>query len=293
VLDKNKTNNHPVLYHYCPSSSFYNIIESKAIFLSPLTLSNDKAEGKLIKDIFITMLKKDSFLENKTILLDLFSSLIDEIEGFGLCFSEKKDLLSQWRGYAEDASGVSIGFSKQYLDLLIKRNTDNNKSLHLQKVIYNRSAQFDLVKPIYDKVRPYIEKGAFSFPIGNTLLSHLTGKKIQGKNKKLFDLTLKAFSEMVPLFFHLFTLKNRAFREEQEWRLIVHFLKGDIRSFFRFAKGKIVPYIYIPLSNLEEQPLVEIILGAKNKSPEWVVKSFLENNEFKNVAVKKSKIPYR
>jgi len=62
---------------------------------------------------------------------------------------------------------------------------------------------------------------------------------------------------------------------------------------FRYIKRKIVPCVKVSLSDLSILPLVEVILGAKNKSPEWAVKSFLESNGFKNVEVKRSKIPYR
>lgn len=29
---------------------------------------------------------------------------------YAACFSEEKDLLSQWRGYANNGAGVAIGF---------------------------------------------------------------------------------------------------------------------------------------------------------------------------------------
>lgn len=36
------------------------------------------------------------------------------------CFSERKDCLSQWRGYADDRQGISIGFCKKMLESLPK-----------------------------------------------------------------------------------------------------------------------------------------------------------------------------
>src|SRR5690606_28676010 len=39
----------------------------------------------------------------------------DSTEGFALCLSEKGDLLSQWRAYARDGTGISIGFSSDFL----------------------------------------------------------------------------------------------------------------------------------------------------------------------------------
>ena len=34
----------------------------------------------------------------------------------GTCFSEERDLLSQWRGYANDGAGFSVTFDKEKLD---------------------------------------------------------------------------------------------------------------------------------------------------------------------------------
>ncbi len=45
--------------------------------------------------------------------------------------------------------------------------------------------------------------------------------------------------------------------------------------------------------SINEQPIVEVILVAKNDTPEWVIEGFLQKNGFKNVRVRKSEIPYR
>lgn len=53
---------------------------------------------------------------------------------FGVCFSESKDQLSQWRGYAQNGMGMAIGFDKNILDEL---NSINKYDIAFGKVLYN------------------------------------------------------------------------------------------------------------------------------------------------------------
>ncbi len=105
-----------ILYHYCSTASFHAIIQSRALWLSSLSLSNDTMEGKLVVRAIARLAERDS-LEPKSFRLLRqiigFSELA--FDGLGFCLSEDGDLLSQWRGYAGNATGVAIGFSKEYL----------------------------------------------------------------------------------------------------------------------------------------------------------------------------------
>jgi len=100
-------------YHYCSNEAFCSIINNKSIRLSSLSLSNDKTEGKLASKIF-----KDLAAEESIKIDDLlgYIKLVEEnSHALGFCLSAEDDLLSQWRLYADNASGVAIGFSKEGL----------------------------------------------------------------------------------------------------------------------------------------------------------------------------------
>lgn len=106
-----------ILYHYCSNNAFHSIIENSSIWLSSLSLSNDSMEGKLVAEI-IGLIAKDDELDQAATerLQESVFRLEQFVDGLGFCLSECGDLLSQWRGYADDATGVSIGFSKNYLE---------------------------------------------------------------------------------------------------------------------------------------------------------------------------------
>ena len=93
---------------------------------------------------------------------------------------------------------------------------------------------------------------------------------------------------------HLFRLKNPAFREEAEWRLISHlFNELEDECEFRISAERLIPFRSIALKNLDIPAIREVILGPKNITPEFVVSKFLEKNGFVGVTVKRSSATYR
>ncbi len=58
------------------------------------------------------------------------------------CFSKASDKLSQWRGYADNASGVAIGFSRKAIGL----TCDFDFELALMDVLYDKEEQIRLVR---------------------------------------------------------------------------------------------------------------------------------------------------
>lgn len=60
------------------------------------------------------------------------------------CFSKEGDVLSQWRSYADDSRGVSIGFD---LNKLIE-----NSNLKLKEVSYSVDEQKSLLIDILKKM---------------------------------------------------------------------------------------------------------------------------------------------
>ena len=63
-----------------------------------------------------------------------------EFFDFVVCFSEMPDVLSQWRGYADDGKGCCIGFSKTQLEQYCAKNPE---VLRLEKVQYLSDKEID------------------------------------------------------------------------------------------------------------------------------------------------------
>ena len=138
------------LYHYCSNETFCAIASSSTIRLSALTFSNDSTEGRLLGKLLADIVSKDRNDSSKVDYLEvIMAALTDMSPGFGFCLSKKGDLLSQWRGYADDGKGVSIGFNKTYI---------NNSPISilvpptLEDVIYEETEQREVLQNRYKEI---------------------------------------------------------------------------------------------------------------------------------------------
>ena len=129
-----------IVYHYCTVETFLNIIKNHTLRLSDLCSSNDKAEMKILfsnlkNEILNQYRKREDFFETIIYGMDVDESfdfilkrMIYKMNNdinqmlFGTCFSEKGDLLGQWREYADKGTGIAIGFNIEWLQKLGNKN---------------------------------------------------------------------------------------------------------------------------------------------------------------------------
>lgn len=285
-----------ILYHYCSTASFHAIAQSHSLWLSALSLSNDTMEGKLVGSAIVRLAEKDS-LDQNTIrhLQDYIGGLEQIMDGLGFCLSEDGDLLSQWRGYASNATGVAVGFSTEYLNWLSETSIGRNESgFTLQQVVYELSAHESQVQPTYLQVKQLVDAGALKMGRIRGIMDNRTDEEIAQENAA----TQKAYSQLslrlLSLFTKLFRLKAYAFREEREWRLLSYLVKGGEDSCsHRTVHDRIVPYRQVALTGLERTPIREVILGPKHNTPPNVVEDFLKQNQYGVVPVRRSEASYR
>lgn len=214
-------------------------------------------------------------------------------DALGFCLSEKPDLLSQWRGYADDGQGFSIGFSKGYLEKLPGVIGSNKQSFKLKKVLYNTSEHEDALRPAFEKIKNIVESGKLKFPM-RSLLSDTSDEEFS-KRKEEYLLSFKMlWLEAATTLSCAYTLKNPAFSEEIEWRLLSYMLRdsGD-SALFRAASNRLIPYREFSLEALPEKSISEVYIGPKNITPTYIVEKFLALNGFQDVSVKRSSATYR
>jgi hypothetical protein len=286
-----------IYYHYCSTASFHAIVQSHALWLSSLSLSNDTMEGKLVASAIVRLAERDSLDEDDVRRIqDNIGFFEENIDGLGFCLSEDGDLLSQWRGYAENATGVAIGFSAEYLDWLSKASLGRTESgFILQNVKYEPSAHEALVEPTYSKVRQLIKDGAFKMPSMSGLFSlGSADQELKQKDAAIQEANTKLSRAFISLIPQLFRLKAYAFREEREWRLLSHLVKdGEDTCSHRAVDNRIVPYREVKLVEIERSPIAEVILGPKHGTPPKIVEDFLKLNHYGLVKVRPSAASYR
>ena len=290
-----------ILYHYCSNAAFHSIITNRSVHLSSLSLSNDSKEGRLVADGLIKMAKESSLTQRETAELQRRLSYLSAlVDGLGFCLSKKGDLLSQWRGYADDAFGVSIGFEKDYLKKLSMESFATPEIPYrvslfvLQQVVYDPDKQTELLADGFVMIRSLIQNGAFKevSDYSYTEVSAMCdGGPPPGKEA---DLELvKCITDQVR---NLYKLKSGAFSEEQEWRLLSYFFKTsddeDDICLFRPCQNSLIPYKELPLLELDCIRIKKVVLGPKNRTPVRLVENFLKQNGFGDVEVSQSVASY-
>ena len=122
-------------------------------------------------------------------------------------FCEEGDKLSQWRGYADNGRGVSIGFSEQELRRYSERYKD---IMTIEKVKYKTA----------DEINDIIISEA------DNLLHELKGlrkwiaDKLHCDGSKMEKYMIFFFIQMLNIvFMDSLQYKNISFQEENEWRL--------------------------------------------------------------------------
>ena len=215
-----------IVYHYCSNAAFTSIVAKKEIWLSELSLSNDVMEGRWIRAVFKDICEERGVsAADEERLLGYLDVLLKMLGGTGLCTSEEGDLLSQWRGYADDGAGVSIGINKNYLDELgnLKRDRGDDFNLTTVQVEYDRQRQKQAIAEQVDEMLKLVSGGVFRFP---TILSPETEDHKKDREKKFYELSMR-FLLMFP---HVWALKNPTFAEEKEWRILSFVLGGQERT---------------------------------------------------------------
>lgn len=311
------------LYHYCSTETFLSIMSSQSIWLSDVGKSNDKKEMSVLRKYFydyiynkmlslssgiekeccrflLATVKSDGFDKSTDILNreDLAKQFIDrykQTRAYCFCLSEQKDSLGQWRGYADNGNGMSIGFSRKYIERLNTRSVFCPVSnFHLWSVSYNNQPKDldEICKIIYDTT----EKDAPPRFLINVL-------------DKLFY-----FSTIV---------KDKSFKEEKEWRVIFEsndsYAKKELLDFSLFSKvadenyhawfeipqfkyttriDDIVSHIEVGIKDMRSA-INSIIIGPKSKLTEMdikillISKGIIDNMKDKSILIKKSEASYR
>ena len=288
------------LYHYCSNEIFHSIISSREVRLSSLTLSNDYTEGGVAKSVFLSLIdEKDWEPHEQRVLQEIVEDVNKLTEGLGFCLSRKEDLLSQWRGYADDGKGVSIGFSREYFELLAQKQegSDEDRNFEVKDIEYDIDKQKEMLMSLYQAIYQAKSDGKLDglrYVNARFLISPRgvdREEKQVAYNKAFFRL----YITLLPLFEQLYSMKSPAFAEEQEVRLVTMLDKSNIKPgscSFHSSVDSIKPYRAYQLEVMDMEPIVSVTLGPKNKTPIYIIESFLKQNGYEGVTVKKSKIPY-
>ncbi|MFZ3220101.1 MAG: DUF2971 domain-containing protein [Rhodoferax sp.] len=284
------------LYHYCSTEAFVSMLKGRSFWLSSLKLSNDTMEGRLVTSTLMRFAERDCLDQSAARRLRESIELMERLfHGLGFCLSEDGDLLSQWRGYADDARGVAVGFSHAYLnELAAQPRPDGSNRFAIARVEYDEQQHEAGIEPNYRELRNLIDAGAFRFPGLRSLLDSRTPEEIAADDEAIGKAHRGLLMRILLLAPKLYQLKAPAFREEREWRLVsisTDSAEDDVS--FRGNGARVIPFRSIELTQSEIAPLSEVVLGPRHETPESTVQAFLKSVGYGEVRVRRSAATYR
>jgi hypothetical protein len=286
------------IYHYCPSEVFFSILNTKQLFLTSAYLTNDWQEviwiGSTFRSVLIELWEKNPAFGHFFSHLWERRGIWSNLQGptvtipFVACFSEHPDMLSQWRAYAEDGLGFSIGFDPAEFEIEVITPTDlkadwqGRNRLGLARVIYSEADQSRWVQEVMKR--------------------HLSNTSLQDP--------ISQIKEVVPCLTELFRLatffKNPAFEEEREWRMIyvpsLGIDKGQLLQpvprpnkiceiKFRHANNRFFAYYPLDLSRLSS--VSDIRIGPRCLTDELTIRGYIAYTGFGHVTPTRSVASYR
>lgn len=276
-----------IIYHYCSNETFLAICETKTLRLSDVNMMNDYAEGRWGYHLFekaanallaqkISGLNEDFFDK----VDEIISPIQLHLHPVTSSFSKVPDLLSQWRGYADDGQGVAIGFIAKEIERL---------PITLLEVCYDEERQLSEMQAV---LRALFE--------------------VEKEENKKFSREFEDQCALIGL--NSLAYKNPAFSEEQEVRCS-HVLdvvpSGDFAKLhdsggysgkkkikgspvqFQVRNQSIVPFIDLKFPRVKGGNIAEVWLGPRNNNGLGNLLYPLHQNGFTRAKLKMSKATYR
>jgi hypothetical protein len=302
------------LWHYTSYAAFQGIITSKKIWATEYRFLNDRQEFLHAKELAQKLVDEEpEFMGESFPARDTLRAGVNVAFNTGhlheerlrimvASFSEEGDQLSQWRGYAGESTGVSVGFDLRG----IRPPLDVETTVTFAPCVYEESDKRALLKAVLAQYQAQLQKWWDStasltrkkhFESGGTYpqfpheIDPKGVREVIGRCQTILQFDLL---RVAPL------LKDKSFSEEKEWRLVLPVeairIPTNQTIEFRPTRNALVPYIAYPLNVPNQEGSIfcnDLILGPGNHpSAEVGVNMFLQKNQIM-ILSRPSKVPYR
>ncbi|HDS1578376.1 TPA: DUF2971 domain-containing protein [Stenotrophomonas maltophilia] len=267
-----------LLYHYCSPQTFLAIIQGKKLRFSDVLAMNDFSESRWGAELLGRCLNEhgSSWARRLAAVLSSDYELAHHLSiTAACCFSRRGDVLSQWRAYADDATGFAIGFDPKQLKMMDAR---------LLGVVYKQEDQTSIVRQVLKDIEGE---------------AHRRGVDIEETSERVVDILLDAVG-----------FKNPCFSEEDEVRSIHriglnHMDGGRVQPIYpngggarsaevMFRMRGSTPVAYVDLALPCEDPGVrQIVVGPKAQLDLRAMKIFLGTLGYERVQIVESSVTYR
>lgn len=270
--------NELILHHYTSGTGVLGMFESDSIWATNIHYLNDAKEFGHAIDQARSYLFSVSHKSTDAVLKGLCSGLSDSLEQISqislyvACFSAMEDSLSQWRGYCPPGFGYSVGFFANELRRIAKP-----QGFDLVRCIYQHAEKLRLVEAWAQHA---LQQLRTTLPDQADPITHA-----RGLAHKFF----LGFAQFAPV------LKDSAFHNESEWRLVGMIRSTDQRIQLRPMRSMLAPYLPIRLNMRNSDGLVWNIRVGPTPHKELATSALTHYFEKVNIrnGVGPSSVPYR
>jgi hypothetical protein len=279
------------LYHYCSAQSLISILKNRTIRFSDVTLLNDREEAewgyRVFQQAAELLLKPETHFRAPpqffAEIQRLWLSFSMGTRHFVACFSADGDSLSQWRAYAEDGKGYSIGFKA--------KDIRSQMPLQIYDVLYDQDQQLqEMIDAIGSLYLEFEDKGAdYTAEWFTTRCAELAASSVALKNPAWRD-------EKEIRCHHLVV----AAMTESKWMLqdpggssaAVKVVPQAIQ--FETRGGVIVPFLDLPFSVSDTgHPIEDIVVGPKCPTDMFTLLFFLGAEGYGKIPIRFAGSAYR
>ena len=291
------------VFHYTTAEGLYGIVESGQLWATDARYLNDSSEVEYGREVLESVLRRwvQQNSGDRSFGAALLRRLFETCNGpraterssiFVVCFCEKPSLLGQWRAYSQ-TGGYSIGFScTPSMEQQFSRPAESCE-MKFVKVIYERKTQEEILWQLITAIL-----NAANAPEFADQFAQLP----PARKESLIDVNSFILHESLERT--IAGLKNEAFAEEREWRLIIRenlvFVSMEDppaenrpKLAYRISRGLLIPYVKLVPSNGPLLSLRSVRSGPTldRTRAELSVKAFLENHGYKDLKFEGADIP--
>jgi Protein of unknown function (DUF2971) len=232
------------IFHYTTAEGLLGIVRSNRLWASDLLYMNDSTEVEYGRKLIIEVAAgvadeaKCSMAQMLCKSIDTVLYPVGMVSGgfYAACFCAEGDLLSQWRGYSGGVGGYALGFRSR--DLQPIRASTPERRFVLRPIVYDPNQQRELIR-------------TFLLEVDAALTELLDGDMVERESDVHTVAYVTIQRQMLEC---MLTMKNPAFMEEREWRLI-HYRSGFSREpeatiEYRPTRSFIVPYVALDVTRM-------------------------------------------
>lgn len=234
------------LYHYTSREVFWKIMDGESMLARHIMFSNDFQENEIGKHKLAAAVEE---VTNKPVAEKAALP-------FMICFCEKGDLLSQWRGYANEGIALEFDFTKGLYGL------DRAFSSNYCYTVMNREPETSYLSniPGSTEAGEKIFMGAILSPYAVIYTNEDDNSPVVKSIEKIQDMQYDGIQQMAISMIPY--IKNDKFNEEKEYRIIFDMNQFAFGKYQSLLNEK---YVYLDVNGVRK-PNIRVRFGNQYRA---------------------------